>query len=146
MNTVKSAGESNIFSDWINGGYADWNQKQLLSLIVVVLICLIFSLYVFIKIKKYAKEDKAPSGIILAMEGYVNYIDNVYDDNTDRKIPKARFYVFGLATFLLLGNLLRLNWIGTSYNFLFNCINFWTNVMIRDLCNRLDLSKMKIFC
>ncbi|ADR25031.1 F0F1 ATP synthase subunit A [Mycoplasmopsis bovis] len=108
MNTVKSAGESNIFSDWINGGYADWNQKQLLSLIVVVLICLIFSLYVFIKIKKYAKEDKAPSGIILAMEGYVNYIDNVYDDNTDRKIPKARFYVFGLATFLLLGNLLGL--------------------------------------
>nr|WP_307919809.1 F0F1 ATP synthase subunit A [Mycoplasmopsis bovis] len=75
----------------------------------------------------------------------MNYIDNVYDDNTDRKIPKARFYVFGLATFLLLGNLLRLNWIGTSYNFLFNCINFWTNVMIRDLCNRLDLSKMKIF-
>ncbi len=42
------------------------------------------------------------------MEGYVNYIDNVYDDNTDRKIPKARFYVFGLATFLLLGNLLGL--------------------------------------
>ncbi len=64
MNTVKSAGESNIFSDWINGGYADWNQKQLLSLIVVVLICLIFSLYVFIKIKKYAKEDKAPKVVL----------------------------------------------------------------------------------
>ncbi len=142
----KVQGESNIFSDWINGGYADWNQKQLLSLIVVVLICLIFSLYVFIKIKKYAKEDKAPSGIILAMEGYVNYIDNVYDDNTDRKIPKARFYVFGLATFLLLGNLLGLiglEPVTTSYSIALTFgLMSWLGIYV----TRLDLSKMKIFC
>ncbi len=80
------------------------------------------------------------------MEGYVNYIDNVYDDNTDRKIPKARFYVFGLATFLLLGNLLGLiglEPVTTSYSI---ALTFGLMSWPRDLCNRLDLSKMKIFC
>ncbi|MBZ4195611.1 F0F1 ATP synthase subunit A [Mycoplasma tauri] len=96
----------NIFKDWLNGGYADWNQKQLLSLIFVVLVCLIISLIVYVKIKKDARPDKAPSGFILIMEGYVNYIDHSFDDSTDYKIPKARFYIFGLATFLFLGNIL----------------------------------------
>ncbi|WP_406617525.1 F0F1 ATP synthase subunit A [Mycoplasmopsis adleri] len=101
-----------------------WNQKQLLSLILIVLICLIVSLIVFIKIKKEARKDKAPKGLLFVMEGYVNYIDNAYDDNTDTKLPKARFYVFGLATFLFVGNLLGLigfEPVTTSYSVALTC-------------------------
>lgn len=86
-------------------------------LIIVVLICLVFFLYVFIKIKKYVKEDKVFSGIILVMEGYVNYIDNVFDDNIDKRIFKVRFYVFGLVIFLIIGNLLGL--IGLEFVIIF---------------------------
>ncbi|WP_029513422.1 F0F1 ATP synthase subunit A [Mycoplasmopsis primatum] len=111
--------EENIFDQWINGGYADWNQKQLLSLIILVLICLVFSLVVYFKVKKEAKKDKAPSGFLFVMEGYVNFIDKTYDENTQGKIPKSRFYIFGLANFLLIGNLLGLlglEPIATSYS------------------------------
>ncbi|WP_338822921.1 F0F1 ATP synthase subunit A [Mycoplasmopsis felifaucium] len=110
--------------DAIKHEWSEWNQKQLLSLILIVLICLIVSLIVFIKIKKEARKDKAPKGILFVMEGYVNYIDSAYDDNTENKLPKAKFYVFGLATFLFVGNLLGLigfEPVTTSYSVALTC-------------------------
>lgn len=106
--TINFYPEKTIFDEWLNGGYASWNHKQLISLIAVVLICLIFSLVVYIKLKKESKVDKAPAGLLFVMEGYVKYIDKAFDETSDNKIPKARFYIFGLAGFLLVGNLIGL--------------------------------------
>ncbi|WP_029608856.1 F0F1 ATP synthase subunit A [Mycoplasma simbae] len=85
-----------------------WNQPQLLSLAVTVLIILIISLVVFIKIKKGSQVNKAPSATQLVAETYVNMLDNAYDDTASGKLPWARFYIFALATFLLIGNMLGL--------------------------------------
>ncbi|WP_027120918.1 F0F1 ATP synthase subunit A [Mycoplasmopsis lipofaciens] len=86
----------------------EWNQPQLLSLVVTLLICLILSLTTYIMIKKYSQPDKAPKGFVLIMEGYVQAIDSMYNESTGGKMPSARIYILGLATFLLIGNLLGL--------------------------------------
>ncbi|BAW18030.1 F0F1 ATP synthase subunit A [Mycoplasmopsis bovigenitalium] len=92
----------------IKDGFWVWNQPQLLSLFVTILIIFIISLVVFIKIKKESKPDKAPSKTILVAETYVQLIDNNYDDVSGGKLPSARFYIFSVTTFLLVGNMLGL--------------------------------------
>lgn len=85
-----------------------WNQPQIFSLFVVVLICLIFSLYVYIKLKTSFKVDKAPKGILLLMEEYLVYVTGTYDEVTEKKLPHLRFYIFALVSFLIVGNLISL--------------------------------------
>ncbi|MBU4689805.1 F0F1 ATP synthase subunit A [Mycoplasma zalophidermidis] len=102
--------------------FSMWNQPQLFSLAVTVLIIFIVSLVVFIKIKKHSKPNKAPVATVLIAENYVTTIDNAYDDTASGKLPIARFYIFGLATFLLVGNMLGLiglEPIATSYSITF---------------------------
>lgn len=97
----------------------DWNHPQLFSLFITVLICFSLSLAVFISIKKSAKADKAPNAFLVIMEGYVTMVDNSFDETAEGKIEKSRIYIFGLATFLLIGNLiapLGLEPIVTSYS------------------------------
>ncbi|KKB26630.1 ATP synthase A chain [Mycoplasmopsis meleagridis] len=84
----------------------DWNHPQLFSLFITVLICLILSLAVFIEIKRTSRPNKAPSAFLIIMEGYVTTVDNMFYEATDGKISKAKIYIFGLASFLLIGNLL----------------------------------------
>ncbi|VEU75155.1 F0F1 ATP synthase subunit A [Mycoplasmopsis maculosa] len=100
----------------------EWNQPQLFSLIIVVLICFILSLTTYILIKKESKPNKAPHGLLFVMEGYINYIDANFDENTEGKLPKARFYIFGISTFLFIGlliSMLGLEPIVTSYSVAF---------------------------
>lgn len=123
MTKLYAANESSNI-EMIKKEFTNWNQKQLLSLIVVVLICLIVSLIVYIKLKHNFKKDKAPKGIVFVMEGYVNYVDDLYDNTSDGKLPKMKFYIFGLATFLFVGNLLGLiglEPIATSYSVALTC-------------------------
>ncbi|TQC51304.1 F0F1 ATP synthase subunit A [Mycoplasmopsis mucosicanis] len=99
-----------------------WNQPQLLSLIVTVIIIFIVSLIVFIKIKKHSSPDKAPVPTVLVAEAYVSLLDNSYDDTSSGLLPKARFYIFSLTTFLLVGNMLGLiglEPLATSYSITF---------------------------
>ncbi|TDV24105.1 F-type H+-transporting ATPase subunit a [Mycoplasmopsis mustelae] len=83
----------------------NWSYPQLFSLIMTVLIIFIICIIVFVKIRK-SKPDKAPSGVVQVAEGYVGYIDSTFDEISTGKIPGAKFYIFTLATFLLIGNLL----------------------------------------
>lgn len=97
----------------------NWNQPQLLSLIVTVLICIVISLIIFIKIKIASRPDKAPSGFLIIIESYINFVDNQFDEATNGTIKKTRIYIFGLTTFLLIGNLLGpigIEPIATSYS------------------------------
>ncbi|MCS4537103.1 F0F1 ATP synthase subunit A [Mycoplasma sp. CSL7475-4] len=99
-----------------------WNQAQLLSLIFTILIIFVISLIVFIKIKKHKKINKAPSATQIIAEAYVTGVDNTYDETSSNKLPIARFYIFSLATFLLVGNMLGLiglEPIATSYSVTF---------------------------
>ena len=99
--------------------WLEWNQPQMFSLFVLVLIILILSLTVYIKLQKDFKVDKAPKGIVLVAEDYVNIIDNMFQETTGGQLAKSKAYIFSLATFLLLGNLLGLlglEPIATSYS------------------------------
>ncbi|WP_029905567.1 F0F1 ATP synthase subunit A [Mycoplasmopsis opalescens] len=99
--------------------FNEWNQPQLFSLFVTVLIIFIISISVTIHIKKHAKPNKAPKALQLVAEGYVNAVCNLYDEASENKLPKMRIYIFSLATFILIGNslgLIGLEPIATSYS------------------------------
>ncbi|VEU77978.1 F0F1 ATP synthase subunit A [Mycoplasmopsis columbinasalis] len=91
-----------------NDKWMAWNQPQLFSLFMTVLICLIISLVIFFQIKYKSKKDKAPTGFLIIAEGYVNFFDKTFDETTQGKLSKTRIYIFTLATFLFVGNLLGL--------------------------------------
>lgn len=96
----------------------EWNQPQLFSLCVTVLICFIIGITVFIMCKK-SDPTKAPNGFLIAMEGYLNFFETTFDEATEGKISKTRIYLFVLGTFLLIGNLvgiIGLEPIATSYS------------------------------
>ncbi|UUD35010.1 F0F1 ATP synthase subunit A [Mycoplasmopsis caviae] len=100
-----------------------WNMEQMFSLFVLVILIFIVSLTTFILIKKTAQPNKAPIGFLIVMEGYVNFLDSSFDENTEGALPKAKFYIFALFTFLLLGNLLGLfglKPIATNYSITFS--------------------------
>ncbi|EGV00442.1 F0F1 ATP synthase subunit A [Mycoplasmopsis columbina] len=94
--------------DKIKEALWNWAHPQLFSLFITVLICFILALAVFIQIKRSSKPDKAPGAFLLIVEGYIGYIDQSFDEATEGKIRKTRVYIFALATFLLVGNLLGL--------------------------------------
>ncbi|MEE3928107.1 F0F1 ATP synthase subunit A [Mycoplasmopsis ciconiae] len=97
---------------------SNWNQPQLLSLIVTVLVIIIFTLIVFFKLKKL-KASEAPKGIVLISESFVSFFDNTFDDVMLNKLSKSRLYIFTLGVFLLIGNLVAifgLEPIATSYS------------------------------
>ncbi|UUM19105.1 F0F1 ATP synthase subunit A [Mycoplasma sp. 1018B] len=85
--------------------FSKWNHPQLFSLFLTVIICLILGLIIVIEIKRTSKPNKAPSAFLIIMEGYVTTIDNMFDETTQGKIKGSRIYIFGLSTFLLIGNL-----------------------------------------
>ncbi|SJZ43007.1 F0F1 ATP synthase subunit A [Mycoplasmopsis verecunda] len=111
-----------------------WNQPQLLSLLVTVLVILIISIVVYIKVSK-VKENEAPKGIAQIAEAYVGMIDNTFEDTTGGdKVQKSRLYIFTLATFILIGNLTAvfgLEPIVTSYSVPFTlAIASWLGIFI----------------
>ncbi|ADE19690.1 F0F1 ATP synthase subunit A [Mycoplasma crocodyli] len=98
--------------------FDSWNQPQLFSLFITAIIIMIISLIVFFKVRK-AKPEEAPSGLLLITEAYVGVVENSFNTSTNGKISKARYYIFTLATFLLVGNLVSifgLEPITTSYS------------------------------
>ncbi|VEU76551.1 F0F1 ATP synthase subunit A [Mycoplasmopsis columboralis] len=95
-----------------------WNQPQLLSLIVTVLIILVLAIIAYRSIKK-VKPNQAPSGAALLAEMYLSGLDKTMDETLEDKLPKARHYILTLFTMLAVGNLLSLvglEPIGTSYS------------------------------
>ncbi|MCU9936989.1 F0F1 ATP synthase subunit A [Mycoplasmopsis felis] len=116
-----------------------FDLPQMISLVVTILIILTLSIIIFIKVKK-VKKDKAPSGIVLIAEGYVGYIDRTFDEVTSHRLPSARFYIFTLATFLLVGNLtpiLGFEPIGTAFSVpLTLAISTWMGVFIAGLIHK----------
>ncbi|BAP00963.1 ATP synthase A chain [Mycoplasmopsis californica HAZ160_1] len=99
--------------------FGKWNQPQLLSLIVTVLIIFTIALIIFIKIKKHSRPNKAPTKTVLVAENFVSAMDASYVENTNDTLSIARFYIFSLFTFLLVGNMLGLiglEPIATSYS------------------------------
>lgn len=99
-----------------------WNMPQMFSLFILILVIFIISLTTFILIKKTSRLDKAPIGFLIVMESYVTFLDSSFEENTEGALPKAKFYIFALFTFLLLGNLLGLlglKPIATSYSITF---------------------------
>ncbi|TNK83229.1 F0F1 ATP synthase subunit A, partial [Mycoplasmopsis pullorum] len=106
---------------FVKAFFENWNQPQLLSLVVTIIIIFIISLIVFIK-SQQQKANKAPQGTILVVEGYINIFDNTFEDATEGKLKKSRMYLFTLVTFLLVGNLvviLGFEPIATSYSVTF---------------------------
>ncbi|MGZ9755645.1 F0F1 ATP synthase subunit A [Mycoplasma sp. 394] len=95
-----------------------FDLPQLFSLIVTVIIIAIFSLIIFFKVRKQ-RADQAPKGITQLAEGYLGYIDNSYQETVGDQLPGSRFYIFTLATFLLVGNwvsIIGLEPIGTAFS------------------------------
>ncbi|QCZ36673.1 F0F1 ATP synthase subunit A [Mycoplasma nasistruthionis] len=85
-----------------------WNQPQLLSLCLTVMIVLVISIIVYIKVSK-VKENEAPKGVAQIAEAYVGMIDKSFDELTGKtQIQKARLYIFSLGTFIFIGNLVTI--------------------------------------
>ncbi|UWV83038.1 F0F1 ATP synthase subunit A [Mycoplasmopsis cynos] len=87
----------------------NWKQPQLISLIITVLIIFIFSITIYLKVRK-TKANKASKGIVQIAEAYVGMVEANFEsvawDTT--KIKPAKIYIFTLGTFLLVGNLVVL--------------------------------------
>ena len=82
-------------------------QPQLVSIVIVTMILLSFTLMVHLKLKK-AKIDEAPKGILLFAEQYVGGVDAIFKSVAKNTIRPAAPYIFTLFSFLLVGNLLGL--------------------------------------
>lgn len=80
-----------------------WNQPQLFSLIITILIILIVSLIIYFKVRKMEPHE-APKGIVLVAEAYLGMVENTFLTSTNGKISSAKYYIFTLATFLIVGN------------------------------------------
>ncbi|MBN4083393.1 F0F1 ATP synthase subunit A [Mycoplasma sp. CSL10137] len=116
-----------------------WNLPQLLSLFMTVLIIVVLSIIAFIKVKK-VKNDKSPTGVALIAESYVKALDDNFDNVADGSIPKAKFYIFTLGTFLVIGNLLPiigLKPIGSSISVPFTlALMTWMGVFVAGAIHR----------
>ncbi|UUD35903.1 F0F1 ATP synthase subunit A [Mycoplasmopsis citelli] len=110
-----------------------WNQPQLLSLVVTVLVIFILSIIAYKSIKK-VKPHQAPKGAALIAEMYLGGLDQMIDESIEDKLPKARHYIVTLFSMLLVGNLLSifgLEPIGTSYSIpLTLCIATWLGIFV----------------
>ncbi|RIV16655.1 F0F1 ATP synthase subunit A [Mycoplasmopsis gallopavonis] len=99
--------------------FSDWNQPQLLSLVVTVILIFAMSLTAFIKIKQ-VKPNEAPKGAAYLAEAYIGMIENQFTETVgERKLQRAKVYILSLGTFLLIGNavaIFGLDPIVTSYS------------------------------
>ena len=82
-------------------------QPQLISIIFVTLILLVFSIFIYKKVKKQDFK-KPPKGILLFAEQYVLGFDNLFTDVTEGKVNRTAPYIFALVSFLIVGNLMGL--------------------------------------
>lgn len=82
-------------------------QPQIFTLLLTVLILVVFAVVVYRKVKKQ-EINKAPEGILLFAEQYVKGFDNLYADSTEGKVQKPAPYVFTLASFLMIANIMGL--------------------------------------
>lgn len=110
-----------------------WNQPQLFSLFVTVIIIIIISLVAYYKVSK-VKPHEAPKGIAFVVEAYVSGIDNNLNDVFEGKLSKSKPYLFVLATFLVVGNMLvvfGLEPIASSYSIPFIlAISSWLGIFV----------------
>ncbi|VEU70311.1 F0F1 ATP synthase subunit A [Mycoplasmopsis glycophila] len=118
----------------------EWAQPQLLSLVVTVLVILILSFLIYFKVKK-VKHNKAPTGIAFIAEAYVGVIDKQFHDVVgDKRLQKAKTYIFALATFLLVGNavaFIGLEPIVTSYSVPFTlALASWLGILASGMIYR----------
>ncbi|EFF41107.1 F0F1 ATP synthase subunit A [Mycoplasmopsis alligatoris] len=118
---------------------ASWNQPQLFSLVITTLIICIVSVIIFVKARKI-KPSQSPTGIVLIAEAYVGMVENNFLSSTDGKLSKAKYYIFTLASFLLVGNLvsiLGLEPISTSYSIpLVLALSSWIGIYVVGLTYR----------
>lgn len=100
----------------------NWIQPQLFTLIFITILILIFSLVIYIQVKK-VKKDKTPNSVAFIAEKYVFLINDLVEDNSDNKLNKIAPYFLTLFTFVFFGNivsLIGLEPIGTSYSLTFS--------------------------
>ncbi|MGX9395879.1 F0F1 ATP synthase subunit A [Mycoplasma sp. 1573] len=101
-----------------------WGPKvlslnQLFSLAVVFIMIVLASITLYFMIRK-TKENEVPSKIVVVVESYIYFIEDLTDNMTDSKLNKFSPYFFGLFIFLALGNLVGvagLAPVGTSLTF-----------------------------
>ncbi|MBG0731008.1 F0F1 ATP synthase subunit A [Mycoplasma sp. 'Moose RK'] len=85
--------------------FSRWNQTQVFTLLILLLFVTILSIVIFFHIKK-SKVDKPPSSIVMFVESYFLFIDDVVKTSGDGYLNKTKPYFFSLLTFFLVGNLL----------------------------------------
>lgn len=103
----------------INAWFNNWNQPQLLTLMITVIIVTALAIIVYVNLKKTFKVDKAPNTIALISEQYVGFIDGIVEDTGGKNFRSVAPYAMTLITMLLIGNLLSLfgfDSISTSYS------------------------------
>ncbi|MDJ1645521.1 F0F1 ATP synthase subunit A [Mycoplasma phocimorsus] len=104
------------------------------SLIIVTLLAIIISLVVYFKVRNI-KEDEVPlSSIAIIAEGYYNFVNNTFEEVSEKKLPKAAPLIFSIFTFIVLGNIIQIvgfEGIATSYTIpLFLAFISWIGIYI----------------
>ncbi|UUD37294.1 F0F1 ATP synthase subunit A [Mycoplasmopsis californica] len=111
----------------------DVDYPMIVTLCFIVIAAIAISLVVFFKVRNI-KPHEAPKGVALIAEQYFVVVSNTYDDVSHKKIPKLAPYIFSLATFLLLGNivgLIGLEAVSTSYTIpLFLAFISWFGIYV----------------
>lgn len=91
-----------------SANFHTFKPEQFGSIIVTLLVAVVLVVVVAcLRIKKQDPE-KAPSLFRLVLEKYITFFEHVFQDVSDGKIDRSAPYIFGLANFLLIGNMLAL--------------------------------------
>ncbi|WP_027121601.1 F0F1 ATP synthase subunit A [Mycoplasma leonicaptivi] len=110
-----------------------WNHTQLVSIILTVFIIIVFSIFIYLKVRK-TKVEKASNGIVLIAEMYVGTFEKLHTDVAGETLPQIKPYIITLFTFLLVGNgvaIFGLEPVVTSYSVPFILALFtWVGIFV----------------
>ncbi|QJG66997.1 F0F1 ATP synthase subunit A [Mycoplasma phocoenae] len=101
-----------LFGHWALNDDSAWGNdlpqnNPLISLIFLTILIVAFSILVFVYAKR-SKVERAPSKLIIVVEQYIMFIDDMTDQGSQGRLTKTAPYFFSLFTFLAIGNMLSI--------------------------------------
>ncbi|MBN0919370.1 F0F1 ATP synthase subunit A [[Mycoplasma] gypis] len=84
-------------------GSKEFGENQIVSMIVLVVMIFCLALTIFFLVRR-SKENVAPVKMVILVEQYVLFVDDLTTQSTESKLDKLAPYFFSLFTYLAIGN------------------------------------------
>ncbi|MBU4691010.1 F0F1 ATP synthase subunit A [Mycoplasma zalophi] len=88
-------------------GNSEFSQNPLVSLVLLTIMITLMAIALFIVIKR-SKTHIAPPKVVIVVEQYIMFIDDLTNTSSEGKLDKTAPYFFSLFTFLSFGNALSI--------------------------------------